>query len=149
MISCRDAAPPPGRGWASHVFGAFQCAVRGPTPFSGCLLVAVAYVEFYLLYTRSREIFLTMLLMSSNESRPFLVVFSSALPRPPSAAEPLTPPLGIPSRPAGRPGPQPGLAPGPVLLGDVPGFFRSYGTGRSGPGPARPGLRPGRGPGAG
>jgi hypothetical protein len=40
--------------------------------------------------------------------RPFLVVFSSALPRPPSAAEPLTPPFGFPGRPAGRPGPQPG-----------------------------------------
>ena len=40
--------------------------------------------------------------------RPFLVVFSSALPRPPSGAEPLTPPFGYPGRPAGRPGPQPG-----------------------------------------
>ena len=40
--------------------------------------------------------------------RPFLDVFSSALPRPPSGAEPLTPPFGYPGRPAGRPGPQPG-----------------------------------------
>ena len=40
--------------------------------------------------------------------RPFLDVFSSALPRPPSGAEPLTPPFGFPGRPAGRPGPQPG-----------------------------------------
>ena len=40
--------------------------------------------------------------------RPFLDVFSSALPRPPSGAEPLTSPFGYPGRPAGRPGPQPG-----------------------------------------
>ena len=72
MIRCRDGAPLPGREWASHVFGAFQCAVRGPIPFSGCLLVAASYVEFYLLYTRSSEIFLTMLLTSSNESQAVL-----------------------------------------------------------------------------
>ena len=63
--------------------------------------------------------------------RPFVVVFSSALPRPPSAAEPLTPPFGFPGRPAGRPGPQPG----PVVLGDVPGSSALVGAGRVGPGP--------------
>ena len=70
-----------------------------------------------------------------------MVFFSSALPRPPSAAEPLTPPVGVPGQPTGRPGPQPG--PGPGLLGDVPGFFRSmvaWGV-RAGPG-----LGPGPGP---
>jgi hypothetical protein len=88
-----------------------------------------------------------MLLTCSNESQAVLgrLFFS------PSAATLCRgtpdPPLVFPGRPAGRPRPQPGPAPGPVLLGDVPGFFRSFGTGRCGPGRARPGLRPGRGPG--
>jgi hypothetical protein len=71
--------------------------------------------------------------------RPFLVVFSSALPRPPSAVEPLTPPFGFPGRPAGQPGPQPG----PVLLGDVPGSSAFGGAGRSGQARAQagPGAR--------
>ena len=47
VIRCRVEAPLPGRGWASHFFTAFLCAVRGPASF----------VEFYLLYSRSREIF--------------------------------------------------------------------------------------------
>ena len=50
------------------------------------------------------------------------------------------PTLGVPGRPAGRPGPQP--VPGPVRLGDVPGFFRSMVA--WGRGPDR-GRAPGRG----
>ena len=80
--------------------------------------------------------------------RPFVVVFSSALPRPPSAAEPLTPPVGVPGRPTGRPGPQPGPGPGPACWGTCrassdPG---SLGGVRAGPGRG-PGPGPVPGPG--
>jgi hypothetical protein len=74
--------------------------------------------------------------------RPFLDVFSSALPRPPSAAEPLTPPLAF------RVGPPPGPGPAGGRAGLLPIHGRLAGAGRTGAGP-RAGSGPRAGPGPG
>jgi hypothetical protein len=71
--------------------------------------------------------------------RLFLVFFSSALQRLPSAAEPLTPPLAFRVGPQAGPGSGRGPGPGPVLLGTCPscrGSIRSVGAWRCGPGRA-------------
>jgi hypothetical protein len=83
-----------------------------------------------------------------------LVFFSSALPRPPSAAEPLTPPLAFRAGPPAGPGPSRARTRARSFGGDVPGFLRSMfaWTGRAGtrPGTGPRARAPGRaGPGAG